>query len=210
MRTRLQKRQSTEKLMPLDPPKRGDWLERTIKRKITHLRTFIVKAMVFLVVKYGCEHWTIKKAQHWRIDTFELQFWRRLLRAPWTARRSTVNLKGNQPRILIGRTDADVETPVFWSSDVNIWLIGKVHTAGAEGEEGIRGWDGWMASRMQWTWIWANFRRWWGTERPGMLQSWGHKESDTTGWLNNNNKQRMRSLCLIFSSLITGRPLKMS
>ena len=91
--------------------------------------------MVFLVVLYGCESWTIKKAEHQRIDAFELWCWRRLLRAPWTARRlNQVNLKGNQPRIFIGKTDAEVETPVFWSSDVNIGLIGKVHAVGAEGE----------------------------------------------------------------------------
>ena len=70
-----------------------------------------------------------------------------------------------------------LKTPGFWSSDVNSWLIGKVPDAGkdlrAEGEEGIRGWDGWMASLMQWTWTWANSRRWWGAGRPGLLQSMG-------------------------------------
>ena len=54
-------------------------------------------------------------------------------------------------------------------------------------EEGVREWDGWMASPMQWTWTWTNSRRWWGTGRPGVLQSMGSQESDTTGWLNNNN-----------------------
>ena len=77
-----------------------------------------------------------------------------------------VNLKGNQPWKLIGRTDADAEALVFWSSDVNSQVIGKVPDAGkrsrAEKEEGIRGWDGWMASLMQWTWTWANSGRWWG------------------------------------------------
>ena len=50
----------------------------------------------------------------------------------------------------------------------------------AEGEEGTRGWDGWMASPVQWTWSWANFRRWWGTGRSGVLQPWGCRESDMT------------------------------
>ena len=85
-----------------------------------------------------------------------------------------VNLKGNQPWILIGRTDAEVETPVLRSYDVNSWLIGKVpgcwERLRAE-EEGFRGWDGWMASPTQWTWTWANSRRWWRTERSGLLQS---------------------------------------
>ena len=57
----------------------------------------------------------------------------------------------------------------------------------AEREEGVRGWDGWMASPIQWTWTWANFGRWLGTGRPRVLQSMGHKELDTIGWLNNNN-----------------------
>ena len=82
------------------------------------------------------------------------------------------NLKGNQPWILIGRTDA--ETPVFSSSDVNSWLIGKVPDAGKDwGQKENRGWNGWMASPMQWTWTEANFVRWWGRERAGVLQSMG-------------------------------------
>ena len=85
-----------------------------------------------------------------------------------------VNLKGDQPWIFTGRTDAEAEAPVFWSSDVNRWLWKSPscwERLRAGGEEGIRGWDGWMASLMQWTWTWANFGRLWGTERPGMLQS---------------------------------------
>ena len=75
----------------------------------------LVKAMVFPVVMYGCESWTIKKAEHRRIDAFELWCWRRLLRVPWTARRS----KGDQSWVFIGRTDAEAETPVLWPPDVN-------------------------------------------------------------------------------------------
>ena len=85
-----------------------------------------------------------------------------------------VNLKGNQPRILMGRTDVEVETPVLWSSNVNNWLIGKVPGAErlkAERKEAVRGWDGWMVSLMQWAWTRANFGRWWGTGKPGVLQS---------------------------------------
>ena len=88
-----------------------------------------------------------------------------------------VNLKGNKPWILIGRTDAEAEAPVFWSPDVNSQLNGKVpgtfswERLRAEGKEGIRGWDGWMASSIQWMWTWANFRRWWGAERPSVLQT---------------------------------------
>ena len=79
----------------------------------------LVKAMVFPVVMYGCESWTIKKAEYQRIDTFELWFWRRLLRVPWTARRSNQSiLKEISPEILIGRTDAEAETSILWPPHV--------------------------------------------------------------------------------------------
>ena len=72
----------------------------------------LVKAMVFPVVMYGCESWTVKKAELRRIDAFELWCWRTLLRVPWTARRS--HPKGDQSWVFIGRTDAEAETPVLW------------------------------------------------------------------------------------------------
>ena len=75
----------------------------------------LVKAIVFPVVMYGYERWTVKKAEHIRIDVFELWCWRRLLRVPWTARRSNQSiLKENQSWVFIGRTDAEAETPVLW------------------------------------------------------------------------------------------------
>ena len=74
----------------------------------------LVKAMVFPVVMYGCESWTVKKAEHQRIDAFELWFWRRLLRVPSTARISPVHPNGDQPWVFIGRTDAEAETPILW------------------------------------------------------------------------------------------------
>ena len=79
----------------------------------------LVKTMVFPVVMYRCETWTIKKAECRRIDAFELRCWRRLLRVPWSARRSnqSVNPKGNQSGIFIGRTDAEAETPILWLPD---------------------------------------------------------------------------------------------
>ena len=74
----------------------------------------VVKAMVFPVVMYGCENWTVKKAEYLRIDAFELWCWRRLLRAPWTARRSTqIHPKGDQSLVFIGRTDAEAETVIL-------------------------------------------------------------------------------------------------
>ena len=85
-------------------------------------------------------------------------------------------LQWNQPWILVGRTDAEAEAPVFWSSGVSSWLIGKVPDAGedwGQKEKRAWGWDGWVASQMQWTWTWANFGRWWGTRKSGVLQSLG-------------------------------------
>ena len=82
-------------------------------------KVHLVKAMVFRVVIYGCESWTIKKAEHQRTDAFELWCWRRLLRVPWTARRSNQsNPKGDQSWVFIGRTDVEAETPVLWPPDV--------------------------------------------------------------------------------------------
>ena len=76
-------------------------------------KVHLVKAMVFPVVMYGFESWTIKKAEHRIIDAFELWCWRRLLRVPWTARRSTVHRKGDQSWVFIGRTDVEAETPIL-------------------------------------------------------------------------------------------------
>ena len=74
----------------------------------------LVKAMVSPVVMYGCESWTVKKAECRRIDAFELCCWRRLLSVLWTARIQTVHPKGDQAWVFIGRTDAEAETPILW------------------------------------------------------------------------------------------------
>ena len=88
-------------------------------------KVLLVKAMVFPVVMYGCESWTIKKPECWIIYAFEQWYWRRLLRVPWTARRSPVHPKRNQSWVFIGRTDVEPETPIFWPADVFSWLILK-------------------------------------------------------------------------------------
>ena len=113
----------------------------------------IVKAMLFPVVLYGFENWTIKKAEHWRIDYLGLQCWRRLLRIRWTARRSKrisfsltkgsplVNPKGNQSWIFIGRTDHEAEAPILWPHDAKSWFIGKDPGGGkdcGQEEKGVR------------------------------------------------------------------------
>ena len=102
------------------------------------------------------------------------------------------NSKGNQPWIFIGRTDAETEAPIFWPPDVKRQLIARDPDAGKDWrqEKGETGWDDWMASSTQWTWIWANSGRDWRTEEPGMLRPWSHK--DTTDWLNYNNKGCLR------------------
>ena len=88
-----------------------------------------------------------------------------------------VNPKGNQLWIFIGRTDAETEAPILWPHDAKNWLIGRAPDAGKDwGQEekgDNRGWDGWMASLIQWTWVWANSRGWWRTGKPGVLQSMG-------------------------------------
>ena len=96
-------------------------------------KVHLVKAMVFPVVMHGCESWTIKKAEHQRIDAFEVWCWRRLLRVPWTARRSNQSiLKRNQSWMFIGRTDVEVETPILWPPNAKSWLIWKVPDAGKD------------------------------------------------------------------------------
>ena len=76
-------------------------------------KVHLVKAMVFPVVMYGCESWTVKKAEHRRIDAFELWCWRRFLRIPWSAIQP-VHPKGDQSWVFIGRTDVEAETPILW------------------------------------------------------------------------------------------------
>ena len=92
-------------------------------------KAHIVKAMVFSVVTYSCESWTVKKAEHQRIDAFKL-CWRRLLKVPWTARTSNQSILRESTLILNGRTDAEVEATVFQSYNVNSQLIEKVLDAG--------------------------------------------------------------------------------
>ena len=98
------------------------------------IKVCIVKAMVFPVVMYGCEIWTIKKAEHQRIDAFELWYWRRLFRVPWTASRANQSiLKEISPEwIFIGRPDAETETPLLWPADVKNWLTRKDPDAGED------------------------------------------------------------------------------
>ena len=144
----------------------------------------IVKAVVFPVVMYGYESWTIKKAERPRIDTFELWCWRRLLRVPWTARRFNQSiLKEISPEYSLEGLMLKLKLHYFGHLMQRADSLGwpwcwKRLRAGGEGDD--RGWDGWMASLTQWTWVWANFGRQWRTEEPGVLQSMWLQELDTT------------------------------
>ena len=134
--------------------------------------------MVFPVVMYGYESWTIKKAEQWRTDAFELWCWRRLLRVPWTARRSNQSiLKEISPEYSLEGLMLKLKRQYFatWCEELTHlkrpWFWERLK-AGEEGDD--RGWDGWMASPIQWTWVWAGSGSWWWTGKPGCcMQSMG-------------------------------------
>ena len=133
--------------------------------------------MVFPVVMYGCESWTVKKAECQRIDAFELWCWRRLLRVPWTARRSNQSiLKEISPGCSLEGMMLKLKLQYFGhlmrrvDSLEKTLMLGGI---GGRGEGDDRRWDGWMASRTQWTWVLVNSGRWWWTGRPGVLRFMG-------------------------------------
>ena len=149
----------------------------------------LVKAMVFSVVMYGFESWTIKKAERRRIDAFELWCWRRLLRVLWAARRSNQSiLKEISPECslegLILKLKRQYVGHLMWRADsfVRPWRWESLKTVG-EGDD--RGWDGWMASLTQRTWVWASSGSLWWTGRSGMLNSMqrvGHDSATEVNW----------------------------
>ena len=168
-------------------------LESILKSRDINLPTKVclVKAMVFPVVMYGCEIWTVKKAECQRIDAFELWCWRRPLRVPWTARRFNQSILG------------EISLGVHWKDWCWSWNSNTLTTSceelthwkrpwcweglGAGGEGDNRGWAGWMASPTQWTRIWVNSESWWWTRRPGVLrfmgsQRVGHDWASEMNW----------------------------
>ena len=144
-------------------------LDSILKSRDITLPTYIclVKAMVFPVVMYGCESWTLKKPEHQRIDAFEQWCWRRLLRVPWSARWSNQSiLKEISPeysleRLMLKHQSTHLKRPWCWER----------LKVGAEGDN--QGLDGWMASPTQWTWVWVVSGSWWWTGKAGMLRSIG-------------------------------------
>ena len=133
--------------------------------------------MVFPLVMYRCESWTIKKAECWRSDAFGLWCCRRLLRVPWTSRRSNQSiLKEINPKYSLEGLKLKLKLQYFGhlmqrTDSMEKTLTRERLKAGEEGDD--REWDGWMASLTQWTWVRADSGRWWRTEKPGMLQSMG-------------------------------------
>ena len=138
---------------------------------------------------YGCESWTIKKAEHRRIKAFELWCWRRLLESPLDCKETqSVNPKGNQSWIFTRRTDAEAETPILWPPDVKKWLIGKDPDAGKDWRQEEKGMTedemvGWHHQLNGHGFGWTPGV---GDGQGGLAccSAWGCKESDTTEWLN--------------------------
>ena len=178
-------------------------------------KVHLVKAMVFPVVMYGCESWNIKKDVCQKIDAFELWCWRRLLRVPWTSRRSNQSLlKEISPKYsleglmlklhyfsqLMISTDS-LERRWFWES------LKK------GGDADDRGWDGWMASLTRWTWVWISSRSWWWTGKPDVLQSMGSQKvrhscaSELIHWKESCWNWSSNILATLCESQLTGKTL---
>ena len=148
----------------------------------------LVKAMVFPVIIYGCGSWTIKKAEHWRTDAFELVLEKTLESSLDCKEIQSVHPKGNQSWIFIGRTDAEAETPILWPPDANNWPIGKDPDARKDRrqeekwptEDEMVGWHHWLNRH--------EFEETLGVgDGQGSLaccSPWGCKDLDTTEWLN--------------------------
>ena len=166
----------------LTPWKKSYDLPRQHIQKQKHYfatKVCLVNAMVFPVVMYGCESWTIKKAEHWKINAFELWCWRRLLRVPWTARRSNqLILKELSPECSLEGLMLKLKLQYLatWCEELTHlkrpWSWERLR---ARGEGDNRGWDGWMASPTQWTWIWVTLGVGDGQEGLACCDSWGRR-----------------------------------
>ena len=150
----------------------------------------------FPLVMYGCERWTVKKAECRRIDAFELCCWKRLLRVPWMVRRSNQSiLKEISPGYSLEGMMLKLKLQYFGHLMRRVDSLERLwcwEGLGAGGEGDDRGWDGWMASWTRWTWVWVNSGSWWWTGRPGMLQrvgsqrvghDWATELNWTEGWI---------------------------
>ena len=165
-------------------------LEQHIKKQRHYLpiNIHLVKAMDFPVVMYGYKSCTMKEAEHKRTDAFELCCWRRLLRVPWTARRSNQSiLKEISPEYSFEGLMLELKLRYFChlmprtDSLEKTLMLGKMEGRRTRDD---REWDGWMASLTRWPWVWASSGSWWWTGKPDVLQFMGPKESDTNEQLN--------------------------
>ena len=137
-------------------------------------KVYLVKAVVFPIVTYGCEGWTIKKAECWRLDAFEPWCWRRLLTVPWTARRSNQSiLQEMNPEYSLDGLMLKLQYFGRLMRRANSLEKSLMPRRLKAGEEDNRGWNDWMTLPTQWTWVWASSERWWRTGKPGVLQSIG-------------------------------------
>ena len=153
-------------------------VDRMLKSRDITLPTkvLLVKAMVFPVVMYGCESWTVKKDEHWRIDAFELWCWRRLLRVSWTARRSNQSiLKEISPGCSLEGLMLKLKLQYFGHLMRSVDSLEKTLRLGGIGGRRRRGWQRmrYLASPTWWTWVWVNSGSWWWIGRPGVLQFMG-------------------------------------
>ena len=158
--------------------------------------------MVFPVVMYGCESWSIRKGEWNRIDSFELWCWRRLLRAPWTARRSNQSiLEEISPEYSLEGLMMKLKLQYFGHLMLRTHSLEKtlkLEWLSARGEGDDRGWDGWMASLTRWAWVWASSKIWWRTRQPGMLQSMGLQRVGCNWVTELNWFIYLHLVCLIF------------
>ena len=147
------------------------------------LKIHLVKAMAFPVVVYGCESWTIKKAEHQRIDIYKLWCWRRLVRAPWTVTRSNQSVL-RKSTLNINQKDWcwswSSNTWAIWCEELTYWKR-SWYWEKLKAEEGDnKGGDGWMASLTQWASTWTTLGECEGQSSLACCSPWGHKELDLT------------------------------
>ena len=168
-------------------------------------KVHLVKTMVFAVIMYGCESWTIKKAECQRIDAFELWCWRRLLRVPLTARRSNQSiLKEIRPEYSLEGLMLKLKLQYFGQQ---MWRIDSDAGKDRSREGFNRGWDGWMVSLIQWTWVWASSGSWWWTGKP-VLQSMGSQRV-RHDWATELNWTEILILVLLFLTSKRHNPFKL-
>ena len=183
-------------------------LDSILKSRDITLQTkvHLVKTMFFPVVMYRCESWTIKKAEHWRINAFELWCWARLLRVPWTTRSNQSILKEINPEYSLEGWMGEAETLVLWPPDVKDWLLGKDPDAGKDWrweekgttEDEMVGWhhrlDGHEFEQAQGVGD--------GKRSLACCSPWGCKKSETTKQLNCSSNQANPSTYMILWTLL--------